>query len=610
MKVVELRAELKSRGLPVGGLKAALIQRLQDYDEPADAAPDGRLNEERPEDGDQDQNQDQDQDQEPAENSTAGATKPAKYSVKATAAAAAAGDDRKTASPAESESKDAAATSAAAAANSTAPELKSTRSKTRRASMAATAATTTKPPAIAAAVSVNSPAANATATAKEPAERGNGGGGTAGAAAAATAGEGAVDENSEMQIMLAKGAGLLGLGISAACIVWGDGLTAGNLAMLHVALAGLFMAATAVNTRPRGARAFAARAIVTLAVALVASEALRQVQQPAEEAQAAGVGGESGMASLLSLVSGAAEPKAETCENPAAADGEDDGVAGDIACLEAAEIPLTALEASLAWATSAWSVLEGDAWRAVRFGVIEFWGWASVAGYVTLVEALPVMLQPLHGFFRRLERGHNVLLAVTSFAMLVGIISSCVTSGKTGSVHAMLCAPFDEHDPVFDLTSKVFFWSKAWEWFDTALLVAKGKPVSWLQYTHHASTAILTALNMVPMRNAMWSVVCSLNSFVHTWMYAYYGLPRFRLLRRSKVWLTWAQMLQHMIVLASAAYVVFLAHTSEECHNNTTPILAGLGLYGMYLAFFALFYRRTYGGTSSRGKREKISKAA
>lgn len=39
--------------------------------------------------------------------------------------------------------------------------------------------------------------------------------------------------------------------------------------------------------------------------------------------------------------------------------------------------------------------------------------------------------------------------------------------------------------------------SKAWEWFDTALLVAKGKPVSWLQYTHHGSTAILTALNMV-----------------------------------------------------------------------------------------------------------------
>lgn len=59
---------------------------------------------------------------------------------------------------------------------------------------------------------------------------------------------------------------------------------------------------------------------------------------------------------------------------------------------------------------------------------------------------------------RRLERGHNILLAVTSAAMLAGIVRSCITSGKTGSVHAMLCGPFDEADPVFDLTSKVFFW--------------------------------------------------------------------------------------------------------------------------------------------------------
>lgn len=39
---------------------------------------------------------------------------------------------------------------------------------------------------------------------------------------------------------------------------------------------------------------------------------------------------------------------------------------------------------------------------------------------------------------------------------------------------------------------------------------------------------------------------------------------RFSLLRRTKVWLTWAQMIQHMIVLMSAAYVVYLGHTGEE----------------------------------------------
>lgn len=42
--------------------------------------------------------------------------------------------------------------------------------------------------------------------------------------------------------------------------------------------------------------------------------------------------------------------------------------------------------------------------------------------------------------------------------MLVGIVQSCITSGKTSSVHAMLCGAFDEEDPVFDVTSKVFFW--------------------------------------------------------------------------------------------------------------------------------------------------------
>ena len=102
-----------------------------------------------------------------------------------------------------------------------------------------------------------------------------------------------------------------------------------------MALAGVFISATAANTRPTGARAFIARGIVTLAVAFVASEALRQVQQPLRAAPA-GSGEEGGMASLLALVS-AATGKAPGCENPVAAgngaEGEGEGM-GDAACLE------------------------------------------------------------------------------------------------------------------------------------------------------------------------------------------------------------------------------------------------------------------------------------
>ncbi|CAN0454593.1 unnamed protein product, partial [Ascophyllum nodosum] len=146
------------------------------------------------------------------------------------------------------------------------------------------------------------------------------------------------------------------------------------------------------------------------------------------------------------------------------------------------------------WAIGVRESLRTGDWRSARFSLVLFWGWASVAAYATLVEALPGLMRPLHPALRALELLHNILLALTSLAMLVGIIRACVTSGKTASLHDMLCSPFDETDPVFVVTSRT---SKAWEWVDTALLVSKGKSVSWLHFTHHASTTIGTALNMV-----------------------------------------------------------------------------------------------------------------
>lgn len=113
----------------------------------------------------------------------------------------------------------------------------------------------------------------------------------------------------------------------------------------QAALAGLFIAATAANTRPTGPRAFAARAIVTLAVAVVASEALRQVQQPAQATGAAAE--EGGMASLLALVSGAEGQKTPGSENPAAVCGADVGGGrggegtADVACSKVSQVSLS-----------------------------------------------------------------------------------------------------------------------------------------------------------------------------------------------------------------------------------------------------------------------------
>lgn len=58
------------------------------------------------------------------------------------------------------------------------------------------------------------------------------------------------------------------------------------------------------------------------------------------------------------------------------------------------------VEAGVGWVGGVQEAFEAREWREVRLGVEEFWGWASVAGYLALVEALPVLLSPLHGVFR------------------------------------------------------------------------------------------------------------------------------------------------------------------------------------------------------------------
>ncbi|CAM9376440.1 unnamed protein product [Phaeothamnion confervicola] len=215
----------------------------------------------------------------------------------------------------------------------------------------------------------------------------------------------------------------------------------------------------------------------------------------------------------------------------------------------------------------------------------------------------------------RFEYLHNIGLALLSAAMLVGILLSISKSGKGSTYYALVCRRFEE-DALFELTAHAFFWSKIWEWGDTALLVAKGKSITWLHYTHHASTCFLTGLNMTPVYNAMWSVVCATNSFVHAWMYLYYAHPR--LLRWSRRLLTLAQMAQHAFVLATGVYVVWRRYGGadtggnagngggglEDCYNDSTPILVGLALYLMYLLFFAAFYKRRYASSSGKAGKE------
>lgn len=284
MRVVDLKAELKTRGLPVSGLKAALIQRLRDHDVEkkekalAGAGEASSNNNNQKKDATAETDESNEESKADSKESFPNDARGAPLS-----GATVAGD--KEGSGLSAEKEDPATTTSAGVVtgvplqNSSASadasssystgvgpaspeaeptlELKSTRSKTRRASMASTPAASKATPAPASAAAAAIPAAakktvaepaaavedkasgNAVPTSGNPAiveggDEGRSAGSAAAAGGGAAAAEVVVDENSKTQIMLAKGAGLVGMALSAACIGWGDGLTAGNLATAHV----------------------------------------------------------------------------------------------------------------------------------------------------------------------------------------------------------------------------------------------------------------------------------------------------------------------------------------------------------------------------------------
>ena len=130
-----------------------------------------------------------------------------------------------------------------------------------------------------------------------------------------------------------------------------------------------------------------------------------------------------------------------------------------------------------------------------------------------------------------------------------------------------------------------FVLSKVVELGDTVLLLARGKPLSFLHVYHHSSVLVFSA-HAYHVRNpaGLWYMV--LNLLVHSLMYTYYCAPR--ALRWLAPYLTLLQ-LQQMVVGAAAAAAASLA-----CGSGTGSNLLGVGIYLSYLALFGQYFCHRY----------------
>lgn len=159
-----------------------------------------------------------------------------------------------------------------------------------------------------------------------------------------------------------------------------------------------------------------------------------------------------------------------------------------------------------------------------------------------------------------------------------------------------VCAPSKWYqDDSVGLVMMLFVHSKYLELIDTVLLVLRRKPLTLLHVLHHAATLLLCQ-RLYTTESSTGLVHGSINLFVHSLMYSYYGLSQFTQLRpwllaqgHKITQLQLTQMALGVVVNLSILISVFFGNTLH-CAIDVGSTACALTLYVVYFMLFAQFY--------------------
>lgn len=185
------------------------------------------------------------------------------------------------------------------------------------------------------------------------------------------------------------------------------------------------------------------------------------------------------------------------------------------------------------------------------------------------------------------RRAHNLLMCAGSFVLGARLLR---TLPGRGSLHELICTT-PSGRLIADGTFHLWYASKYVEWGDTAMILATGRDLSVLHYTHHLIAPVIVAAQLAgrAVQVPMHDLGMLLNCAVHVPMYAYFAFPtRLKRLRRA---ITTAQIVQHVISLSGIAY----AATARDCDAPAAPLAVGFSAYAVFLWQFVALYAKLYG---------------
>lgn len=172
-------------------------------------------------------------------------------------------------------------------------------------------------------------------------------------------------------------------------------------------------------------------------------------------------------------------------------------------------------------------------------------------------------------WFKAFVFGHNFLLMAFSFVVFYYTFPLLVANYLRRPFLDAFC---DKKGVIyshgFGFWTWVFYVSKYYEIVDTAILLAKGKRVSFLQSFHHAGAIMIMWLLADIRHTCSWSFV-TVNSFVHTVMYFYYNLTILGIQPKWKKTLTNIQITQFLAGIGVACCYPFIPGCI--CEDSIAP---------------------------------------
>ncbi|XXQ29993.1 Elongation of fatty acids protein [Plasmodiophora brassicae] len=203
---------------------------------------------------------------------------------------------------------------------------------------------------------------------------------------------------------------------------------------------------------------------------------------------------------------------------------------------------------------------------------------------------------------------HNILLMVFSIWIFLSTAPDLfkyfirASSWSDFALTAYQDAEWDQFAPF----ASAFYLSKFYEFIDTWIILYKRGRPEMLQMFHHVGAVITMWADVVTKCPATWIFVV-FNSFIHTFMYAYYALTSLHIRPPWKMMITAMQIMQFIIGIG-VSYAYFAVPGALN-PRQTMAISLTQGYVGVVLYLFIDFAYRTYYCKTGKARPPKMHEA-